>query len=174
MTTICTVSTRQTLFFRRLPFFQNIIYLANLQSTCAYQKLDYQTHMYSLKSYHRLLILLMLSPLCAPASANDIDQLDWTGIKEHWGQAMLCQRIYSLSVVKPRLYDFDIEQCSQAMILITGVAGRYSEKDRVELRKQAERHAALLSRNATSPYNAVPACRLFCRDIATSKGLTSD
>jgi len=130
--------------------------------------------MYSLKSYHRLVILLMLSPLCAPAIANDIDQLDWTGIKEHWGQAMLCQRIYSLSEVKPRLYDFDIEQCSQATILITKVAGRYSERDRAELRKQAERHATLLSQNASDPYNVVPACRLFCRDIAASQGLKND
>ena len=111
----------------------------------------------------------MLLPLSAATLASDIEQLDWTGIKEHWGQTLLCQRIYSLAEVKPRLYDFDVEQCAQASLAITEVVGRYSEKEQAELKKQAERHAALLSRNASEPYNAVPACRLFCRDVAETQ-----
>ena len=125
--------------------------------------------MFPSKLPNRLSIMLLLLPLSAPVCARDIDQLDWTGIKEHWGQTLLCQRIYSLPEVKPRLYDFDIEQCEQATLAIAEAVGRYSETEQVELKNQAERHAVLLSRNASEPYNAVPACRLFCRDLAENQ-----
>lgn len=149
-------------------------YSANLQSTCADQGLVYETHMYSIKLHQSLaLICLLLSPSVS-TFAGDIDQLDWTGIKEHWGQTLLCQRIYSLSEVKPRLYDFDIKQCEQAALIVSRAVAKYSENEQAELKKQAERHAELLSGNTSSPYHAVPACRLFCRDVVESQDQIND
>ena len=66
--------------------------------------------MYPFKLYCWLICTTLLVLFSTPLAAKDVDQLDWTGIREEWGQVIFCQRIYKMAEVKPRLYSFDIEQ----------------------------------------------------------------
>lgn len=102
----------------------------------------------------------------APLSAEDEEPLDWTTTKEKWGQLMFCQRIYKMPGVKSRLYDFDIEQCEKAGRLADDVISKHSKQRQGELKNQAERHAFMLSQNTSDPYQAVPACREYCGQLA--------
>lgn len=107
-------------------------------------------------------LLVFLSPTL---SADDVGQLNMVETKEKWGQVLFCQRIYQLEEVKSRLYDFDIEQCNQAGQLIADGVTSYSKQEQEKLKYEAERHSTLLSLNTKEPYQAVPACREYCRAV---------
>lgn len=121
--------------------------------------------MYILKFHHQLTITILLLLLSTSLTAKDLSQLDWTGIKEEWGQVIFCQRIYKMPEVQPRLYSFDIEHCDKAGQIMTGVATRFSTQEQIALKNQAEQHAILLGQNASEPYHSVVACRELCRDL---------
>ena len=104
-----------------------------------------------------------------PLAAQDVDQLDWTGTREKWGQVIFCQRIYKMPEVQPRLYSFDVEQCNSAGQLMLDVVAKYSESQQVQLKNQAEQHAVALSYNTQEPYHSVAACREFCRELAETQ-----
>ena len=133
-----------------------------------------KTNMHILRLQSRLTITTLLVLLSSPVTALDVDQLDWTGIKEGWGQVIFCQSIYKMPEVKSRLYDFDIEHCDKAGLLLTDVVTRYSKQEQVELKNQAERHAGLLSRNTSEPYLSVPACRAFCSELTEIQDTRND
>jgi hypothetical protein len=117
-----------------------------------------------------LLIGLSFMPLLhADNTSVDIDRLTTQEIIDKWGQVQYCQRIYQLPEVKPRLYDFDIEHCNQAMALATEVVSKYSQPEQEQLKLQAERHAFALSGNTSSPYQSVGACREYCQKLAAFK-----
>ncbi len=108
------------------------------------------------------------------AIAQDFDQLSTTEIKEKWGRVILCQRIYTLSEVKPRLYDFDYEQCDSASQLMTEIVANYPATEQALLKTQAERHARALSFNTSEPYHSVHACRQYCGKLAKMRDQRND
>jgi len=103
----------------------------------------------------------------ASVFAQSSDQISVNDLKEQWGQVILCQRIYTLPTVKPRLYDFDTEQCKLAESFVLNIVSRYPEQQQSELKNMAERHAGALTFNTREPYHSVPACREFCAELAT-------
>lgn len=116
---------------------------------------------------HRcMLFAIFLVLFSVPLAAEEEEPLDWTTTKEKWGQLIFCQRIYKMPGVKSRLYDFDIEQCEKAGQLADDVISKYSQQRQTELKNQAERHAFMLSKNTSDPYQAVPACREYCGQLA--------
>ena len=112
------------------------------------------------------MVTLFLSALSQPLAAIDIEQLSVTEFKEKWGQVIFCQSIYKMPEVKPRLYDFDLEQCADAGQLALQVLNQYPPDARPALRLQAENHARAISLNTNEPYQAVPACREYCRKLS--------
>jgi len=130
--------------------------------------------MYPFKLYCWLICTTLLVLFSTPLAAKDVDQLDWTGIREEWGQVIFCQRIYKMAEVKPRLYSFDIEHCDKARLLMTDIVTKYSKEQQVELKNQAETHSVLLSRNTSEPYQSVTACRAFCKELADTQDKRND
>jgi len=122
--------------------------------------------MYALKLHRCLIFTTLLALLSAPLAAKEIDQLDWTGVKEEWGQVLFCQRIYKMPEVRPRLYDFDIEQCNTANQLALDIVAKYSIQDQARLKSQAEQHAVRLGYNTSEPYHSVVACREYCKALS--------
>ena len=114
----------------------------------------------------RLTLTFLLLLPWLPLKAQDVDQLSWTEIREKWGQVLFCQRIYKMPEVKPRLYDFDIEQCNSANQLAMDIVAKYSKQDQALLKSQAEQHAVKLGYNTTEPYHSVTACREYCRALS--------
>jgi len=96
----------------------------------------------------------------------DVEQLSATETYQKWGQILFCQRIYTMPEVRPRLYDFDVENCDQAALLAADVISKYSEQDQQQLKYRAESHAKALSYNTSEPYQAVGACREYCSKLA--------
>jgi hypothetical protein len=121
-----------------------------------------------------MLITTLLVLFSAPLTAQDAESLDWTTTKDKWGQLILCQRIYKMPEVKPRLYSFDIEQCDKAGQLVVDVISKYSKQEQAQLKNQAERHAFMLSENTSEPYHSVPACREYCGKLAEIQDKRSD
>jgi len=121
-----------------------------------------------------MLITILLVLFSAPLAAQDTESLDWTTTKDKWGQLILCQRIYKMPEVKPRLYSFDIEQCDKAGQLVVDVISKYSKQEQAQLKNEAERHAFMLSRNTSEPYHSVPACREYCSKLAEIQDKRSD
>lgn len=119
-----------------------------------------------LLNLHRCLVFTSLAVLLSSSvAAKDAGSLDWIETKEELGQVLFCQRIYKRPEVRPRLYSFDIEHCEKAGLFMTGVLNKYSIQEQADLRKQAETHAAQLSRNTVEPYHSVSACRTFCQAL---------
>ena len=118
------------------------------------------------KTSHHMSITALMILFSTALSANNPGQLNLTETKEKWGQVLFCQRIYKMQEVQPRLYSFDIEQCDKAAQLMTDTTSRYSQQQQAQLKIQAERHAALLGQNTAEPYQAVTACREYCRKLA--------
>ena len=112
------------------------------------------------------MVSLFLSLLSQPLSAVDIEQLSVTEFKQKWGQVIFCQTIYKMPEVKPRLYDFDLEQCNDAGQLALQVLNQYPADRRAALRLKAENHARAISLNTNEPYQAVPACREYCQKLS--------
>ena len=121
-----------------------------------------------------IIFTTLLVLVSVPAIARDFDQLDWTEIKDKWGQLIFCQRIYKMPEVKPRLYSFDFEQCDKAGQLVTDIVAKYSKQEQVQLRNQAEQHAIKLSYNTSEPYHSVAACREYCRELAEKQDTRND
>ena len=113
-----------------------------------------------------MVITVLLFLLATQATASDFDQLSETETTQKWGRVLFCQRIYSLSEVKPRLYSFDTKQCDKAGQLMTDLVGKYTEQQQALLNIQAESHARDLSFNTREPYQAVGACRDYCQKLA--------
>jgi len=130
--------------------------------------------MYFFKLRFRVLCITLLVLLPVPLVAQDGSQLNWTETKDQWGQVLFCQAIYKMPEVKPRLYDFDIEQCDKAGQLMLDEIGKYPKQGQVQIRTQAEQHAFLLSRNTSEPYHSVAACREFCLELVENQDLNSD
>jgi hypothetical protein len=124
--------------------------------------------MYIYDLQRRLSIASLLVLLSSPIAAQEVGQPGWIETREQWGQLIFCQRIYKLPEVKSRLYDFDVESCNRANQMLVDRVSKYSSKGQVELKNQAERHAALLSLNTSEPYLSVPACREICGELAES------
>ena len=118
------------------------------------------------KLKYSLIFTMLLASFSTPLLALDIDQLNWTETMEEWGQVLFCQRIYKIPSVQSRLYSFDVEHCEKAGQLMLNAAARYPAQEQVQLKNQAERHAARLSKNTAEPYHSVPACRTYCRELA--------
>ena len=113
-----------------------------------------------------LFLVFSVSLAVAAEPQVDVDQLSATEIYQKWGQVVFCQRIYKMPEVTSRLYDFDVEHCDQAALLVADVISKYSPQDQAQLNILAERHAGLLSRNTPEPYHSVGACREYCRKVA--------
>jgi len=111
------------------------------------------------------LTFLLLSLFVSQLAAEDFDQLSRTELKDNWGQLFFCQSIYKMPEVKPRLYDFDIEQCNTASQLIAELVAKYPLQEQQAMKLQAEKHAVLLSYNTSEPYHSVPACRQYCKKL---------
>lgn len=120
------------------------------------------------------IVLLFTLTLSNPIAARDPDNLGVIETKDKWGQLIFCQKIYKMPEVKSRLYDFDIEQCDKASLLVADVISKYSKKDQEALRNQAEQHAYKLSYNTSEPYQAVGACRDYCSKLAKIKDQRDD
>ena len=122
----------------------------------------------------RLLFTMLLVSFSASLAALDIDQLNKTETIKKWGQVLLCQRIYKMPEVGSRLYDFDVEHCDKAGLLMSEVVAKYPKQEQEQLKYQAERHAAALSRNTSEPYHSVPACRTYCRELTEIRDKRND
>jgi hypothetical protein len=107
-------------------------------------------------------------------AALDIDQLNRTQTMEKWGQVIFCQRTYKMPEVRSRLYDFDVEHCDKAGLLMTELVAKYPKQEQEQLKHQAERHAVALSRNTSEPYHSVPACRAYCRELTEIREQRND
>jgi len=114
----------------------------------------------------RLLSTMLLVLFSTSLVAQDIDQLNKTETMEKWGQVLFCQRTYKMPEVGSRLYDFDVEHCDKAGLLMLEVVAKYTKQEQEQLKDRAERHAVALSRNTSEPYHSVPACRAYCRELA--------
>jgi hypothetical protein len=130
--------------------------------------------MYKLKLRRCLVFTPLLMLLSTSIAANEIHQLDWTGAREEWGRLLFCQHIYKLPEVSPRLYSFDIEHCDKAGQLMAVAVSKYSKQEQVDLKNQAQQHAALLFRNTSEPYHSVVACRAFCQELAEKQDTRND
>ena len=130
--------------------------------------------MYLAKLQCGMIFTTLLILVSVPATARDLDQLDWTETKDKWGQLIFCQRIYKMPEVNPRLYSFDFEQCDKAGQLVTDIVAKYSKQEQVQLRNQAEQHAIKLSYNTSEPYHSVVACREYCRELAEKQDTRND
>jgi hypothetical protein len=119
-----------------------------------------------------MIATLALSSL--PLTGLAADQSEWVEIRESWGRVIFCQHIYKMPEVRVRLYDFDIEQCDKAGQLMDGKASAFSDRQQVDLKSQAERHASLLSRNTSDPYQSVVACREYCSELAEIQDRRND
>ena len=113
----------------------------------------------------RLLFTMLLVSFSTSLAALDIDQIDRTETIKKWGQVIFCQRIYKMPEVRSRLYDFDIEHCEKAGLLMSEVTAKYPMQEQQQLKYQAEKHAVALSRNTSEPYHSVAACRAYCREL---------
>ena len=122
----------------------------------------------------RLLFTILLVSIATSLAALDIDQLDRTETIKKWGQVIFCQRIYKMPEVGTRLYDFDVEHCEKAGLLMSEVTVKYSKQEQEQLKYQAERHSAALSRNTSEPYHSVPACRAYCRELTEIREKRND
>lgn len=122
----------------------------------------------------RLLFTLLLVSFSASLAALDIDQLNKTETIKKWGQVILCQRTYKMPEVRSRLYDFDVEHCDNAALLMSAVVAKYPKQEQEQLKYQAERHAAALSLNTSEPYHSVPACRTYCRELTEIRDKRND
>lgn len=111
-------------------------------------------------------IVVMLCFFASPLHAMDIGQLSQTDLKDKWGQLLFCQFIYTMQEVKPRLYEFDTEQCDAGTELVTDLVSKYSPEDKQALKNQAEEHARALALNVSEPYHSVPACREYCGKLS--------
>ena len=114
---------------------------------------------------------LFISP---PIVAQDSGTPGWTKLKDHWGQLLFCQRIYTLPEVKTRLYSFDVEQCNEARQLAENLVSGYSKEDQSLLKSQAEQHAYRLSYNTSEPYHSVTACREYCKELVEKMEKSND
>ena len=112
------------------------------------------------------MVALLACCFSSPLTARDTNQLSPVEFKDKWGQVIFCQRIYKIPSVQSRLYSFDVEHCDKAGQLMLNAATRYPAQEQIQLKNQAERHAARLSGNTAEPYHSVPACRTYCRDLA--------
>lgn len=113
------------------------------------------------------LIFLILSVSPITTGADDLTTAD--GLAKQWGQLMLCQRIYRMPEVTSRLYDFDLERCNSAEMVIMDIASRYVVREQKIIKLHAERHARSLSYNTSEPYHSVPACREYCKALAQAR-----
>jgi len=102
--------------------------------------------------------------------AQDDADLNWTGIKDQWGQVLFCQAIYKMPEVETRLYSFDMEQCDRAGELMMDAVTGYSKQGQAQMKAEADEHAYLLSRNTSDPYYSVVACREYCREVIENRG----
>jgi hypothetical protein len=116
-------------------------------------------------SFSKIIFIVSLMLLAPQLAAEDMDQLTGTELKDKWGQVIFCQRIYTMPEVRTRLYDFDIEQCEAASLLIADLADKYIKSDQQAMKLQAEKHATALSYNTSEPYHSVPACRDYCKKL---------
>jgi hypothetical protein len=122
----------------------------------------------------RLLFTILLVLFSSSLAALDIDQLDRAETIKKWGQVIFCQRIYKMPEVRTRLYDFDVEHCDKAGLLMSEVTAKYPKQEQEQLKHQAERHAVALSRNTSEPYHSVPACRTYCRELTEIREKRND
>lgn len=109
---------------------------------------------------------VLFSLFTQPLAAVDPQQLSVTEFKDKWGQVIFCQTIYKMPEVKSRLYSFDFEQCNVAGQLALQLLNKYPPDARPSLRFQAEKHARAIAQNTSEPYQAVPACREYCRKLS--------
>ena len=122
----------------------------------------------------RPLLTMLLVLFSTSLAALDIDQLNRTQTMEKWGQVIFCQRTYKMPEVRSRLYDFDVEHCDKAGLLMTELVAKYPKQEQEQLKHQAERHAVALSRNTSEPYHSVPACRTYCRELTEIREQRND
>jgi len=122
----------------------------------------------------RLLFTILLVAFTTPLAALDINQLDKTETIKKWGQVIFCQRIYKMPEVGTRLYDFDVEHCEKAGLLMSELTAKYPKQEQEQLIYQAERHSVALSRNTSEPYHSVPACRTYCRELTEIRNKRND
>ena len=130
--------------------------------------------MYIFRMPIHLTIVATLVLLSFPSTGVAADQSEWIETRESWGRVIFCQRIYKMPEVRVRLYDFDIEQCDKAGQLMDSKAAAFSDRQQAELKSQAERHASLLSRNTSDPYQSVVACREYCSELAETQDRRND
>ena len=161
---------------RRLPFFLDSVQPLpyNLPLTKPWPVHGEKTTMRVSNFRFRLTIVAMLALPALPLPGSAADQSEWVENRESWGRVIFCQHIYKLPEVRVRLYDFDIEQCDKAGQLMHSKAAAYSDQQQVELKNQAERHASLLSRNTSDPYQSVVACREYCSELAEIQDRRND
>ncbi len=122
----------------------------------------------------RLLITLLPVLFSTSLAAQEMDQLSKTETIKKWGQVIFCQRIYKMPEVGSRLYDFDVEHCGKAGLLMSELMAKYPKQEQEQLKYQAERHAAALSLNTSEPYHSVPACRAYCRELTEIRDKRND
>lgn len=122
----------------------------------------------------RLLSTILLVLFSTSLAALDVEQLNKTETVKKWGQVIFCQRTYKMPEVRTRLYDFDVEHCDKAGLLMSELTAKYPKQEQEQLRYQAEKHAVALSRNASEPYHSVPACRTYCRDLTEIRNKRND
>lgn len=130
--------------------------------------------MYLRELRFRTLLSLFLVMASASLPAQDQGQPEWLRIRDQLAQVMFCQLIYKMPDVKPRLYDFDIEQCDLAAQSMADIIARYPERDQAELRAQSKQHAYHLVHNAADPYLSVAACRVYCLDVTKDQDTLHD
>lgn len=122
----------------------------------------------------RLLSTILLVLFSTSLAALDVEQLNKTETVKKWGQVIFCQRTYKMPEVRTRLYDFDVEHCDKADLLMSEVTAKYPKQEQEQLRYQAEKHAVAISRNTSEPYHSVPACRTYCRDLTEIRNQRND
>jgi len=154
---------------KRLLFFAGQHLLPNLQSALGQNPGCFFMNITVVKTQCCIAIVAFLLLFSTPLAAVDVENLDWTGAREKWGQVIFCQRIYKMPEVQSRLYSFDIEQCNSAGQSMRNVVARYSESQQLQLKNQAEQHAVALGYNTQEPYHSVAACREFCSEMAETQ-----
>lgn len=122
----------------------------------------------------RLLSTILLVLFSTSLAALDVEQLNKTETVKKWGQVIFCQRTYKMPEVRTRLYDFDVEHCDKAGLLMSELTAKYPKQEQEQLRYQAEKHAVAISRNTSEPYHSVPACRTYCRDLTEIRNKRND
>lgn len=106
----------------------------------------------------------------APAAvAEKLPLFSRTDLVDTWGSLIYCQGIYEEPDVRGRVYQGDLQACSESGQRIKGLVNRdYSPAQARQIALDSARKAAAIRHNTRSIQDAVAACRKQCRTLSAA------